>query len=65
MTSACASTGPGPAPRSVWGDDDVTYTSVTDAPMSEVRAVAEDLSPASSSALEDLGRFVTAPFTWG
>ena len=49
----------------VWGNDDVTYTCVTDAPMSEVRAVAEDLSPSSSGPLEDMGRFVTAPFSWG
>jgi hypothetical protein len=49
----------------VWGNDDVTYTCVTDAPMSEVRAVAADLSPSSSGPLEDMGRFVTAPFSWG
>jgi hypothetical protein len=49
----------------VWGSDDVTYTCVTDAPMSEVRAVAEDLSPSSSDPLEDVGHFVTAPFSWG
>jgi hypothetical protein len=48
----------------VWGNDDVTYTCVTDAPISEVAAVAADLSPSDGGALEDVGRFVTAPFSW-
>ena len=48
----------------VWGNDDVTYTCVTDAPLDEVAAVAADLSPGDGGALEDVGRFVTAPFSW-
>jgi sigma-E factor negative regulatory protein RseB len=49
----------------VWGHDDVTYTCVTDASLEEVTAVAADLSPSDGGALEDAGRFVTAPFSWG
>ncbi len=49
----------------VWGSDDVTYTCVTDAPLDEVAAVTATLTPTSSSALEDIGQFVTAPFSWG
>ena len=49
----------------VWGNDDVTYTCVTDAPLDEVAAVASDLSPSGGGPLEDVGRFVTAPFSWG
>jgi negative regulator of sigma E activity len=49
----------------VWGNDEVTYTCVTDAPVAEVAAVTSSLAPSSSSAMEDVGRFVTAPFSWG
>ncbi|MGZ6993817.1 MAG: sigma-E factor regulatory protein RseB domain-containing protein [Acidimicrobiia bacterium] len=50
----------------VWGSHDVTYTCVTDAPVGEVSAIAAGLSGSGdSSALEDAGRFVTAPFSWG
>jgi negative regulator of sigma E activity len=49
----------------VWGNDDVTYTCVTDASLDEVAAVAADLSPSNGGALDDVGRFVTAPFSWG
>ncbi len=50
----------------VWGDDDVTYTCVTDAPLDEVAAVAADLvTRRTRGVLEDVGRFVTAPFSWG
>jgi negative regulator of sigma E activity len=50
----------------VWDADDVTYTAVTDAPLDEVRAIADDFSNGDdSSTLEDIGEFVTAPFTWG
>ena len=49
----------------VWGSHDVTYTCVTDAPLDEVAAVAADLSgPTGSSVVEDVGQFVTAPFSW-
>ena len=49
----------------VWGSHDVTYTCVTDAPLDEVAAVATDLSgPDDSGVVEDVGRFVTAPFSW-
>lgn len=49
----------------VWGSHDVTYTCVTDAPLDEVAAVATDLSGSDdSSVLEDVGQFVTAPFSW-
>jgi negative regulator of sigma E activity len=50
----------------VWGSRDVTYTCVTDAPLSDVAAIVADVSGGDeSSTLDDIGRFVTAPFTWG
>lgn len=50
----------------VWGNDGVTYTCVTDAPIDEVRAIAQDLSRSDDSGvLGEVGRFVTAPFNWG
>jgi hypothetical protein len=49
----------------VWGTDEVTFTCVTDAPVEEVAAVTSSLAPASSSTMEDVGHFVTAPFSWG
>jgi hypothetical protein len=49
----------------VWGNDGVTYTCVTDAPLSEIAAVAHDLAPDDTSPFEDVGHFVTAPFSWG
>lgn len=50
----------------VWGNHDVTYTCVTDAPLDEVAAVATKFSRSDQpGVLEDIGRFVTAPFSWG
>jgi hypothetical protein len=50
----------------VWDKDGITYTTVTDAPLDEVAAVAGDLPrPDDTSMLGDVGRFVTAPFSWG
>ena len=49
----------------VWGADGVTYTCVTDAPLAEVATVASDLAPSDGGVLQDVGRFVTAPFSWG
>ncbi len=49
----------------VWGKDDVTYTCVTDAPLDEIAAVAPDLTPSDGGALAEVGRFLTAPFSWG
>jgi MucB/RseB N-terminal domain len=49
----------------VWGSHDVTYTCVTDASLDEVAGVTADLSGSDdSSVLEDVGQFVTAPFSW-
>jgi sigma-E factor negative regulatory protein RseB len=50
----------------VWEDEDVSYTCVTDAPLDEVTAVVDDLERRHEpNTLEDIGRFVTAPFSWG
>lgn len=50
----------------VWQHDDVTYTCVTDAPLTEVAKVATDIDQwHGTSTFEDVGRFVTAPFSWG
>ena len=49
----------------VWGHGDVTYTCVTDAPMDDVTAVVSDFSrDESTDVVQDVGRFVTAPFSW-
>jgi hypothetical protein len=50
----------------VWGHEDVTYTCVTDAPLSDVAKVVQDIDHShGTSTLEDMGRFVTGPFSWG
>ncbi len=50
----------------VWGSKGVTYTCVTDASLGEIRAIADDLGHNDDSdIIEDIGRFVTAPFSWG
>lgn len=50
----------------VWGKNDLAYTCVTDASMDEIRAIAADLAHGDDpDVLEDIGRFVTAPFSWG
>jgi hypothetical protein len=50
----------------VWEDEDVSYTGVTDAPLDEITAVVDDLERRHEpSTMEDVGRFVTAPFSWG
>jgi MucB/RseB N-terminal domain len=50
----------------VWGTRDVTYTCVTDAPTGDVAAIIADVSGNDdSSPLDDIGQFVTAPFSWG
>jgi hypothetical protein len=49
----------------VWGHDSITYTCVTDAPMDDVTAVMADFTRGKDSGfIDDVGRFVTAPFTW-
>jgi negative regulator of sigma E activity len=49
----------------VWEDEDVTFTCITDAPLGEVEAVADDLHRwHEPTVLEDIGRFVTGPFDW-
>jgi hypothetical protein len=50
----------------VWEQNDVTYTCVTDGSMDEVVGVAADFSRWDEpSTLENLGRYVTGPFSWG
>jgi len=50
----------------VWGSDGITYTCVTDASLDEIREIADDLAHGDDSdVLEDIGRFVTGPFSWG
>jgi hypothetical protein len=50
----------------VWTKDDITFTSVSDAPMDELAAIAEDLDEADDPGLvEEVGRFITQPFSWG
>jgi negative regulator of sigma E activity len=50
----------------VWGKDGLTYTCVTDASLDEIRAIAADIARSDDSdALDDISRFVTAPFSWG
>lgn len=50
----------------VWEHNDVTYTCVTDGSMDEVVAVAADFAHWDEpSTLEDIGRYVTGPFSWG
>ena len=34
-------------------------------PLDEVTAIADDFSNDDSSTLDDIGEFVTAPFSWG
>jgi hypothetical protein len=49
----------------VWEDEDITYTCVTDAPLHEIEAVVVDLEQwHEPSTLEEIGRFVTGPFSW-
>jgi negative regulator of sigma E activity len=50
----------------VWGKDGLTYTCVTDASLDEIRAVAADIARTDDpDVLDDVSRFVTAPFSWG
>jgi hypothetical protein len=50
----------------VWESDGVTYTCVTDASLDEIRAIADHLANDDDpDVIEDIGRFVTAPFNWG
>jgi negative regulator of sigma E activity len=50
----------------VWEQNDVTYTCVTDGPMDEVAGVAADFARSDEpSTLDDIGRYVTGPFSWG
>jgi sigma-E factor negative regulatory protein RseB len=50
----------------VWTADGITYTAVTDAPPDEVAAIVEDMDAADEpSTMEDIGRFITRPFSWG
>jgi hypothetical protein len=50
----------------LWDDEDVTYTAVTDAPLHEVEVIIADLERRHEpSTLDDIGRFVTRPFSWG
>jgi hypothetical protein len=50
----------------VWTADEITYTAVTDAPADEVAAIVDDMDKADEpSTIEDIGRFITRPFSWG
>lgn len=50
----------------VWEQNDVTYTCVTDGSMGEVVGVAADFARGDEpTTLEDIGRYVTGPFSWG
>jgi sigma-E factor negative regulatory protein RseB len=50
----------------LWDDEDVAYTCVSDAPLHEVEAIISDLERRGEpSTLDDIGRFVTGPFSWG
>ena len=49
----------------VWEADGVVYTLVSDAPPSEVANVARDFgTTAHDDTLDQIGDFVTAPFSW-
>jgi hypothetical protein len=50
----------------VWTADGITYTAVTDAPDDEVAAIVADMDRAEEpDVMEDIGRFITRPFSWG
>jgi hypothetical protein len=51
----------------VWESGDITYTCVTDAPLDDVQAIAGDIHrwQDQPGTWEDVGRFVTRPFSWG
>jgi sigma-E factor negative regulatory protein RseB len=50
----------------VWTADGITYTAVTDAPDDEVAAIVADMDRADEpDTMEDIGRFITRPFSWG
>jgi hypothetical protein len=50
----------------VWTADGITYTAVTDAPDDEVAAIVADMDRADEpGTMEDIGRFITRPFSWG
>ena len=46
--------------------DGITYTCVTDAPVDELAAIVAGMDAADEpGVMEDIGHFVTAPFSWG
>jgi MucB/RseB N-terminal domain len=50
----------------VWTADGITYTCVTDAPDDELAAIVADMDQADEpDTMEQIGRFVTRPFSWG
>lgn len=50
----------------VWTADGITYTAVTDAPDDEVAAIVADMDRADEpDVMDDIGRFITRPFSWG
>jgi hypothetical protein len=50
----------------LWEHDGVTFTCVTDAPLDEVREIAADLASWNEpSMMEEIGVFLTGPFSWG
>ena len=49
----------------VWERNDVTYTCVTDGSIDEVENVTADFARwDQTSTLEDIGHFMTGPFSW-
>ena len=50
----------------VWTADGITYTCVTDAPDDELAAIVDGMDAADEpDVMEDIGRFITRPFSWG
>jgi hypothetical protein len=50
----------------VWTADGITYTCVTDAPDDELAAIVDGMDAADEpGVMEDMGRFITRPFSWG
>lgn len=49
----------------VWTEQGITFTCVTDAPDDELAAIAASLDHDEDGVLDQVGRFVTQPFSWG